>query len=334
MSVTTLNASQKAAALVLALGPQQAARVFAHLPPEDVERLAREVAALGQLAREDVAGVLHEFLETLQQRRQTINGGNEAARQMLQAWGGGESAVVDRVLGADGPGPFAALRRYGAEQLNAVLADEHPQTAALVLANLPARQAGRVMATFDLETQRDIALRIATLEPVRPELAKRVEADLLDRLGDPAAEVAPTGAGGLRELASMLKNLDSATEAAILEGLAHRDPAIARRVRELQFVFADLTTLDDRAIQEVMRTVDPKVLATAMKGVAEHVSAVIWRNLSERASTALKEEQELLGPTKRADVERAQSEVVAGVRRLADEGVIVVSRGDEEDVVA
>ncbi len=331
MAVDQLRASQKAAALVLAMGPAAAARVFEHMSEAEVELVAREVSALGDVPREDLVAILQEFFESMALRRSTVTGGSGPARDLMRAWRGAQGDdVLDRI-GINGGEPFVFLRSYPPAQVRAVLENEHPQTVAVVLASLPAKQSAQVLAGFDAQVQHDIAMRVASLGKVEPRVIHRVEQSLQQRLGPPKdAAAADATAGGTRELASMLNVLPKEQAEAILDAIRERDPDLAELIREQMFVFEDITTLDDRAVQEVLRAVDPKTLAMAMKGAPDEVTEVIWRNLSERASTALQEEAELLGPAPKSDVVEAQRAVVKAIRQLADEGTITLSSGGEE----
>ena len=333
MNATTFRPAQKAAALVLAMGPQAAAQVFAHLNEKEVEVIAREVAQLGDVQREDLVAVLHEFFEGVAKRRQTVTGDPDHARKLLRAWRGSSGdSVATRVLGEDADRPFGFLQDHDPQAIHEALADEHPQMVAVVLAHLPSKLAARILDGFDPVDQADLSMRIARMDAVPPAVIDKLERNLQDRMGPPGLS-ALEPAGGTRELASLLNSLPRAKSDAIMDDLAARDPELAERVREQMFVFEDIVTLDDRAIQEVLRTVEPRTLGMAMKGLGTEVTDAIWRNLSERASTALREEMELLGPARKSEVMEARNEVVRNIRRLADEGTIVMAAGGGEELV-
>jgi flagellar motor switch protein FliG len=332
-SPANLTRAQKAAAVLIAIGPDAASGLLGHLSEVEVESIAYEVATLGELGPEVVSSVLQEFHQEAIAHSHIVSGGEEHARALLRRWRGSEGdEIVDRLLATVRTTPFAFLRGHEPGQLVSHLADEHPQTIALILAHLPAKFSAAVLGGLDPDMQAEVALRIATMESTSPEVVARVEAALQARLGE-AKRGDRTERGGVKELAAMLNNTDRGTERAILGTLEVSSPDIAEEVRGLMFVFEDITTLDDRAVQEVLRSVEGKKLALALKGVRPDVRETVVRNLSERARESLQEEIELLGPTRLKDVEAAQSEIVRHIRKLEQAGTLVISRSGEGDFV-
>lgn len=324
-----LSRAQKAAAVLLAVGPETAAKVLSHLSEREVEQVALEIATLGQVAPEQMHSVLNEFVEEAIAHAHLVNGGEEQAREMLRRLHGKEGdEIVDRLLATVHVTPFAFLRQHEPNEVIVHVRDEHPQTIALILAHVPTKFSSQVLAGLEPELQAEVALRIAMMERTDPAVVAQVEAALRERLGGTSRSDDRDERGGVKELAAMLNNSDRGTERAILSSLEANDPELAEEVRALMFVFEDIVTLDDRAIQEVLRTVDARQLAVALKGVRADVNEAVVRNLSERAQQALAEEVQLLGPVRTRDVEAAQTEVVRQVRRLEDEGTIVINRGD------
>lgn len=329
----TLTRSQKAAAVLLSVGPESASKVLEHLSQSEVEQITLEIATLGDVQSERLEGILKEFYEEAVAHQHLVSGGERNARELLRALRGADGDdIVDRLLATVQTSPFQFLRLHEPAEVTQQLRDEHPQTIALVIAHLPTKFGAQVLAGLDPDVQTDVAYRLATLERTSPEVVERVETALRDRLGAIARAPDTDERGGVRELASLLNHSDRATERSILGTLENEDPELAEEVRALMFVFEDLTTLDDRSIQEVLRQIETKVLATALKGVSGEVRATIERNLSERAGQSLREEIEYMGPTRLRDVEDAQTEVVRQIRRLEEEGVIVITRGDGEFV--
>ncbi len=330
-AVAGLSRSQKAAAVVIAVGPEAAAGVLGHLSEVEVEALALEVATLGEVGPEVLAGILEEFRTEAVAHSSLVSGGEAHARAMLREWRGDEGdEIVDRLLATVRTTPFAFLRSRQPAELVQHVRDEHPQTVALILAHLPAKFSAAVLAGLDADRQAEVARRVATMEAATPEVVARVEAALQARLGGhQRGQRASEASGGVKELADMLNNSDRGTERAILGTLEVSDPQLADEVRRLMFVFEDITTLDDRAVQQVLRHVEGRTLALALKGVRQEVRDVIVRNLSERARETLAEDVELLGPVRVKDVEAAQSDIVRQIRRLEDDGTIVIDRGGE-----
>lgn len=324
-----LSRSQKAAAVLLAVGPDAAARVLAHLSEAEVEQVTLELATLGDLAGDTVEAVLSEFHAEAIAHGHLLRGGEEHARQILRKLRGSEGdEIVDRLLATVQTAPFHFLRLHDPAEVAQQLRDEHPQTLALIVAHLPTRFAAQVMADLDADLQADVALRVATLDAASPDVIAQVEAALHRRLGD-YRHPRRNERGGVRELAALLNHSDRGTERAILGNLEAADPELAEQVRSLMFVFEDLPTLDDRAVQEVLRQVDTGQLALALKGVSADVRATVDRNLSERGRDSLAEELDVLGAVRVRDVEQAQSEIVRRIRKMEEEGTIVINRGSE-----
>lgn len=329
-----LTRAQQAAAVVLAVGPEHANGVLDRMPEADVERIALEVATLGDVHPDQVLWILESFHTEAQAHRHLIQGGEEHARELLRHWRGGDAEdVIDRLLATVRTSPFQFLRLHPPQEIVQHLQDEHPQTLALVLAHLPTRLGAQILAALEPGLQGEVALRVATMEVTAPEVVARVEDALQARLGTRSPVDETRQGGGARDLANMLNSSDRDTEQAVLGSIEAADPDLAEEVRNLMFVFEDITTLEDRAVQEVMRQVEPTQLAVALKGVGDDTRDVVLRNLSERAREALTEEIDLLGPTRLRDVEAAQTEIVRTIRGLEAAGQIVVRRGDDEELV-
>ena len=333
MTSMDLKPEEKAAALVVAVGPRAASSLLQFLTEEEVERLATEVARIGRLRPETVSAVLNEVHAEAQAQRALASGGIEYARELLTEWKGSRGAeMIDRLMANLHVVPFGFVRDIDPEQLVHIMKDEHPQTVALILAYQPAAYAATVLHGFEPEMRAEVALRVARMGRTSPEVIARIEAALRARLGSvSSAEVSVRG--GVEDLAAVLNHTDRSTERAILDRLSRMDSIVADEVRSLMFVFEDVVQLGDKAIQRVIQDVDTKDLAYAMKGVMPAVRDVILRNMSQRASETLLEEIELLGAVRRSDVEQAQSRVVAVVRRLEDAGEIVIARAGESELV-
>jgi flagellar motor switch protein FliG len=328
---------QKAAILVLQLGKTESARVLAQLDEAELEELSAEIARIGSVDGEIGAAVVGEFAAELAGGGTSTRGGVDLARELLYAAVGESRAgeILERVSQSFIELPFAFMQNLDARQITSFIADEHPQTIALVLAHLPAGLASSVLAGLNRDLQATVAHRIAVMDRTSPDLIRQVESALERRLSSLGVAGGDLSAvGGLRPLVEIINRADRGTEKMLLEGLDALDPQLAEQVRSQMFMFEDVATLDDRAIQLVLRQVQINDLATALKGVAENVKNKIMQNMSERAALNLAEEMEVLGPVRVHVVEEAQAGIVRVIRELEESGQIIVGRGDEDAFVA
>lgn len=334
-SPNRLSSAQRAAALLVALGPQAASGLLTYMDESEVEALTAEVAGLETLPTSTIDEIVEDLRKQAEQRRSSVEGGMAYARKLLEGWGPRGEAILERVAGAPskGTGYFAFLAPVAAPQIARLLADEHPQIAAVVLAQLDPAHAGTVLAQIDEERRGDVAGRIARLEIVAPDVIRALEESLSPRVTAEAPATPGTERDGAKDLAAILNSLDRDTEGAILASLEGADATLADRVRSLLFVFEDLLDLRDRDLQEALRAVDTATLALGLKGAPAEVRETILRNLSERARTGIAEEMEVLGMVKRSDVEEARTKVVAAVRALEEEGKIVLRQAAEGGMV-
>jgi flagellar motor switch protein FliG len=331
--VGQMTRAQKAAAVLLSVGPEVAGKVLQHLSPPEVEQVALEIATLGDIPSERLIQVLQEFKTEAIAHQQLISGGERHARELMRRIHGSKAdEIVDRLLATVQTSPFHFLRLHEPQVVVQHLRDEQPQTIALILAHLPAKFAAGIMSGLDPEVQGEIARRVATLDAAAPETVRRIEAALHERFGNVQRQ--DRRQGGVKELADLLNQADRGTERAILSSLEETDPELADEVRALMFVFEDIVLLDDRAIQEVLRQIETPKLALALKGVPSEVQNAIERNLSERARESLVEEVELLGPVRIRDVETSQTEIVRRIRALEEAGTIMINRGGDGEFIA
>lgn len=332
---STLPGARKAAALLIALGREAAARVLARLPAEAVERLTLELLRTPALEATVRDAVLAEAHDGLFGGSGVLPGGETFAFDVVREVFGPERAedVIARIRQAQIPAPFEFLRGADPSQVRELLASEHPQTIALVLAHLDPRTAARILTELDPTLQVDVARRFATTEQVSPETVAVVESQLRSRMAAYASSVA-TNVGGVRPLAHVLNQVDRSTEKQILGGLGEVDPALADEVRRYMFVFEDVLLLDDRAMQRVIRELDTKDIALALRATSNEVKEKFFTNMSQRAAEMLKEEMELAGQVRMKNVEEAQGRIVDVIKRLEEQDEIVISRGGGDDVLA
>jgi flagellar motor switch protein FliG len=337
--VAELTARRKAAILCVALGPEGASKIFRHLPEELVEKLTIEMVRTRDISPEQAQQVQREAIEGAIAHGYIADGGLNYARDVLTRSLGERRAadILDRLATYIETTPFEFLRLTPPDQIYAFLRNEHPQTTALVIANLPTSElAAKVMELVPTDEQADIALRIALMSRTAPDVVKEVARVMQDKL-DMVMQSEYSAAGGVGSLADILNKSDRATERNILTHLGEKDPELADAVRSLLFVFEDLLKLDDRTIQMVLKEVDSKDLALALRGSSVDVKERILGNMSTRAAETLREEMEFMPPQRRKVIEEAQTKIVAIVRRLEESGAIFVARGgdaaDEEMVV-
>jgi flagellar motor switch protein FliG len=330
-----LTGVSKAAVLLVQMGKEQSARVLRSLGESEVEALMAEIARLDSIDPETVGSVLREFHDIATARSYYLQGGLTFAEEVLIATLGPEKAreVLGRLSAALVDMPFEFLRRVDPRLVLSFLQEEHPQTMALVLGHMPSEQAAAVLSGLPENVQADVARRLAVMDRTSPEIVKQVGAYLEKRLSTILQSSDFSKVGGVKPLVEIINHSDRQTERLILEGLDRIDPTLAEEVRAHMFTFEDILKLDDRSVQLLLRQVDTKELAVALKGVAEEVKDKILRNMSERGAVALLDEVEILGPVRLKQVEEAQFDVVRQVRALEEAGQIVISRGGVDDFV-
>jgi len=315
--------------LLVGIGPEGAAEVFKHLSEELVERLTVEMVRTKDVAPEQMAAVQREVVENAYARGYISEGGFRYAKDVLTRAVGEARAeeILRRLQTVAESTPFEFLRSTPPDQICAFLRGEHPQTTALVIANLPSTElAAKVLALIPADEQADVAIRIAVMGQTAPDVVKEVAHVMARKLGT-VIQQEYSAAGGIDSLADILNNSDRATERNILDHLAEADSALADEVRSRLFVFEDLLKLDDRTIQAVLKETDAKDLALALRGVTDDVKERVLANMSQRAAEILNEEMELMQPQPRRVVEEAQSKIVAVVRKLEEAGTIFIARG-------
>ena len=330
-----LNNKQKAAALMIALGPESAARIFKSMRDEEVEGMTLEIARLGKISSEERRNVVAEFHEMCMAQEVISEGGIDQARKALEAAFGADRAaeMVGKVVTALQVLPFDFVKKTDPTQLLSFIQDEHPQTIALILSHLKANQAAQVLSGLPQEQRAEVARRIAIMDRTPPEVVREIERVLERKLSSAVVTQNFTAVGGVKSLVEVLNWVDRTTEKTILESLSENSPDLAEEVKKLMFVFEDVVMLDDASIQKVLREVDGKELALALKGISEEVQSRIYRNMTERAATMLKEDMEFMGPVRLRNVEEAQQRIVGIIRRLEEQGEIVVSRGGGDEVI-
>ncbi len=326
--------TRKAAILLVLMGTERAASVLKHLDEDQIELLTLEIANLGKVSDEEKREVMEEFKNLMKAREFIVTGGVDYARQLLEKALGPEKAmeIIDKLVSSLQVRPFEFLRRVDAIQLVNFLQSEHPQTIALVLSYMPPQQAATVLASLPEELRPEVVKRIAMLDRATPETVKEVERLMEQKLSTFAAQPF-SQVGGIETVAEIINTLDRSTEKTIMDSLSETDPELAEEIRRKMFVFEDIVKLDDRSVQLVLREVDTKDLALALKGATDEVKEKIFNNMSKRARALLQEEIEFMGPVRVRDVEEAQQKIIAVIRRLEEAGEIVIARGGGEEMI-
>jgi flagellar motor switch protein FliG len=332
---TKLNGVQKAALLFITLGPDAAAGIIKKLPETEIQKITYEIANITTVKSEQRQEILSEFIAMNKAKEFLVEGGLEYARNLLGKALGVQRAkdILDKVTEATQQyRPFAIARKADAHQLLNIISNEHPQTIALILCYLQPDKSAQILSSLSEEIQTEVSYRIATMNNTSPMVIKEIEKVLESKLSSVVRSEITT-LGGVSTLVDILNQVDRTTEKNITEGLEKESAELAEKIKESMFIFEDILTLDDVSIQRVLREVDTKELALALKGCSEEVSNSIYRNQSKRAAASLKEDMEFLGPVRLMDVEKAQQRIVGIIRRLDDAGEIVISRGGEDAII-
>ncbi|WP_438317592.1 flagellar motor switch protein FliG [Sporosarcina sp. FA9] len=329
-----LSGKQKAALLLISLGPEVAAAVYKNLNEEEVERLTLEISGVKKIESSVKEEIIEEFHNIAIAQDYITQGGIGYAKTVLEKALGKEhaQAIINRLTSSLQVRPFDFARRADPSQILNFIQNEHPQTIALILSYLEAQQAGIILSSLPQEMQANIAKRIATMDSTSPEVISEIEAVLERKLSSTVTQDY-TETGGVDAVVEVLNGVDRATEKTILDALEIQDPELAEEIRKRMFVFEDIVTLDNRSIQRIIRDCENEDLILSLKVSSEEVQEVLYKNMSQRMAETFKEEIEIMGPVRLRDVEEAQSRIVAIIRRLEDSGEIIIARGGGDDII-
>ncbi|NMA84368.1 MAG: flagellar motor switch protein FliG [Epulopiscium sp.] len=329
-----VDGREKAAMLLIALGPEKSAQVFKHLKEEEIEQLTLEIANIRTVSPQMKEMVLEEFYQLSLAQQYITEGGISYAKQILEKALGSDKAldVIHRLTASLQVRPFDFVRRTDASQLLNFIQYEHPQTIALILSYLKPAQSSMVIAALPLEKQAEVAKRIAQMDRTSPDIIKEVERVLEKKISSLVTQDY-TAVGGVDAIVEILNSVDRGTEKHIIETLEIEDVELAEEIKKKMFVFEDIIGLDSRAVQRILREVDNNDLAIALKGANEEVQNLIFANLSKRLVTMIKEDMEFMGPVRLRDVEEVQQKIVNIIRKLEDAGEIVISRGGGDEII-
>jgi flagellar motor switch protein FliG len=335
ISFEDLTGAQKSAILVLGLGTGVASKILKELNELELEKLTIELANLKDVSPKVEDDVVKEFSELITAQQYINQGGVEYAKNLLESAIGRSRAVeiLKRLEGSLKTTGFARIKNIDAKQLVNFIQHEHPQTIALILSQLAHAQAAQILSDLEPELQAEVAHRMATMEKISPEIIGELEGVLegqFEEVGTRDLSIS----GGTKTVAEVLNLLETSMEKAILETIEAENPELAAEIKNLMFVFEDLILLDDRSIQRVLKDVETKDLAISLKAASDEVKNKVYKNVSERVAAMIKEEIEFMGPMRLTDVEAAQQRIVETIRRLQDEGqIIVAGRGGKEELV-
>lgn len=334
-ATTELSGREKAAILLITLGPEKSSKIFQHLKEEEIETLTLEIANIGTVMPDTKEKVLDEFYQICLAQQYITEGGIAYAKQILERALGESKAfeVISKLTVSLQVRPFDFIRKTDASQILNFIQNEHPQTIALILSYLKPKQAAQVLAELTPDKQSEVARRIAMMDRTSPEVIKEVERALEKKLSALMTEDYTT-VGGIDSVVEILNAVDRTTEKHILETLENEDVELSEEIKKKMFVFEDILTLDNRSIQVVLRQdIDQRELAIALKGSGPEVQNIVFANMSKRLASMIKEDMDFMGPVRRTDVEEAQQKIVNIIRRLQDAGEIIVARGGGDEII-
>lgn len=334
-NISELDGIEKAAILLLAIGPDSAASVLKHMPNDRVEEVTRSLAGLGRVPDKVQNAVVAEFYNISIATQYANEGSLSYAKLLLQ--NSMDPGIAERMLSQIQTQvqktPFSFLQRAESDNLLTFIQDEHPQTIALILCHLSHHKASEILGGLAMEKQLEVIKRIANMEQTNPEVIREVERGLESRLSNMLMQ-SMEKAGGVPTVSEILNLTDRATEKTIMEGLEADDPDLVEEIRRLMFVFEDIKLVNDKGIQSVLKEVENDELSLALKTASEQLKEKIFSNMSERAAAMVKEDMEFMGPVRVSDVESAQQRIVDIVRRLEESGDLMIEgRGGDSEMI-
>ncbi|CAH2214026.1 flagellar motor switch protein FliG [Tepidibacter aestuarii] len=329
-----ISGKQKAAILLITLGPEYSAKMFKYLSEEEIEEITLEIANMKKVESEVKEKTLQEFYEVCLAQDVISEGGIGYAKDVLEKALGQDKAIeiINRLTASLQVKPFDFARKADPSQIVNFIQNEHPQTIALILSYLDSEKSGQILSSLSHDKQSEVARRIATMDRTYPEVIKEVELVLENKLSNLVTEDYTT-VGGVQSIVDILNSVDRGTEKYIMEDLEMSDPELAEDIKKRMFVFEDIITLDNVSIQRFIREIDNNELAVSLKGATQEVAEIIFSNMSKRLADMIKEDMEFMGPVRLKDVEEAQQKIVNTIRKLEESGEIVISRGGGDELI-
>lgn len=329
-----LSGKQKAAILLITLGPEVSAQIFKHLREDEIEQLTLEIANVRKVDNSEKEMIMSEFHQICLAQEFITQGGINYAKDILEKALGQSKAIdiINRLTATLQVRPFDFARKADPNQILNFIQNENEQTIALVLSYLQFEQAAAILSSLPQEKQAEVARRIAMMDSTSPEVISQVERVLEQKLSATVTQDY-TSAGGIEAIVQILNGVDRGTERTILDSLEIQDPELAEEIKKRMFVFEDIVNIDNRSIQRIIRDLENADLQLALKVASDEVRDAVFRNMSKRMSDTFKEEMEFMGPVRLRDVEEAQTRIVSIVRRLEEAGEIVIARGGGDDII-
>lgn len=329
-----LTGRQKAAILLITLGPEVSAQIFKHLREDEIEQLTLEIANVRKVDNSEKETILSEFHEICLAQEYISQGGISYAKEILEKALGNQKAldIINRLTATLQVRPFDFARKAEPAQILNFIQNENSQTIALVLSYLQSDKASIILSSLPQDKQADVAKRIALMDSTSPEVISQVERVLEQKLSSTVTQDY-TSAGGIEAIVQILNGVDRGTERTILDSLEIQDPELAEEIKKRMFVFEDIVNIDNRSIQRIIRDIENADLQLALKVASEEVRESIFRNMSKRMAESFREEMEYMGPVRLRDVEEAQTRIVATIRRLEEAGEIIIARGGGDDII-
>ncbi len=329
-----MNGTDKAAILLLYLGPEATSKIFEHMEDVEIKRISQSMARLGHVPRNAIQEVVNEYVDITDPETGIFSQGEEFVRKILEkALGPAKAEILLKELSVANYGDMTdMLSNMDSKTIANFLSQEHPQTIAVILAKLKAKHTSEIIGYLPQELQAEVVMRIADVDQVSPEIIAEIE-DVMRRELSAAGAVQRFKVGGVEKVVDMFNHFDRSKEKQILDKLDVMKPPLAEVIRKHLFTFEDFIHLDDRGIQAIMREVSNDTLTLALKAATDELKEKIFRNISSRAGEMIKEDLEVMGPVRLSDVERAQSEIIKIVRRLEEEGQLVIAGRGGDDVL-
>lgn len=327
----SLSSLERAAILLMSLGETDAAQVLKHMGPKEVQKIGLAMSQLQNVSRVQVEEVLGDFLEDVGEQTGLGVGADSYIRRMLSEALGEDKAngLIDRILLGGNTTGLDTLKWMEPRAVADIIRFEHPQIQAIVMSYLDSDQGAEILRYFDPKVRLDVMLRVAALESVQPQALQELN-DILEKQFSGSGGTQTTSMGGVKVVANIMNNLDSAIEGELMDAIKEIDEALGEEIEDLMFVFDNLADLDDKDLQTLLREVKPETLTLALKGAEGRVQEKIFKNMSKRAAELLRDDLEAQGPVRVSEVETSQKEILGVARRLAEDGTINLAAGGEE----